>query len=107
MYSLKDVLAHGNPYGSDAKRVVARSAGDVPDVSAQWRSSDPFPVYARNVFELARTVIIWWTPAQVEHEALRMAGDAPGPSVLSEEAYAFRCIYLHLASMIAGSIHIQ
>lgn len=107
MYGLNEVLARGNPYGSDTNRIVALTAGDVPDVPAQWHPSDPFPTYARNVFQLARSVIIWWTPAQVEHEALRMASDAPGPSVLSEEAYAFRCIYLQLASMIAGSIHTQ
>ncbi len=62
--------------------------------------------YGQTVFELARNVIMWWTPARVEHEALRMAGDVEGPSVVSEEAYAFRGIYLQFASLIAQSLHV-
>ncbi len=60
-----------------------------------------FITYERNVFSLARNVIMWWTPARVEHEALRLTGDVEGSSVLSEEAYAFRAIYLRVASLIA------
>jgi hypothetical protein len=106
MHSLKGILERGNPYGSsDGRRPVALSAGDVPDSPGNWGTAygGPFLTYANNVFQLARNVIMWWTPARVEHEALRMAGDVEGPSVLSEEAYAFRAIYLQIASMIVES----
>ena len=104
MYSLVDLLAHGDPYGPTAGGIVALKAGDVPDISPQWTPASPFALYAGNVFNLARTVIMWWTPARVEHEALRMAGNESGPSVLSQEAYAFRGIYLQLATLIVESL---
>lgn len=106
MYSLKDLLER-NPYGSANDRIVALSAGDVPDLPPDWAQAagGSFGAYALQVFELARNVIVWWTPAKVEHEGLRMAGDVEGPSTLSQEAYAFRAIYLQVASMIATSVY--
>jgi hypothetical protein len=105
MYTLKELLQErGNPYGSSKDRIVAHTAGDVPDTD--WSRSEPFISYQCNAFNLVSNVIMWWTPARVEHEALRMAGDVEGPSVLSEEAHAFRGIYLKLASLIADSVHI-
>ncbi len=103
MYSLKDWLESGNPYEITGGRAVALTAGDVPEVDVH--RLDAFISYQRNSFNLARNVILWWTPPRVEHEALRMAGEVEGPSVLSEEAYAFRAIHLLLASLLADSIH--
>jgi hypothetical protein len=86
---------------------VALSAGDVPDLPGDWAQTagGSFGTYALRVFDLTRSVIMWWTPARVELEALRMAGDVEGPSVVSEEAYAFRAIYLQVASIIAQSVY--
>src|SRR5713101_5033186 len=106
MYELKDLLERrGDPYASTGGRPVALSAGDVPDLPTDWSNSGPFTSYERNVYNSARNVVMWWTPARVEHEALRMAGDVEGPSILSQEAYVFRAIYLQVASMIAQSVY--
>jgi len=104
MYTLKELLERGNPYGSEV-RILALTAGDVPDAPGQWSYGNPFTTYAKNLFNLARNVIMWWTPARIEHEALRMAGDVEGPSILSDEAYAFRGIYCQLASIRANSVY--
>jgi len=106
--SLKDLLEHpGDPYASTGGRLVALSAGNVPELPTDWSNSGPFTSYERKVFNLARNVVMWWTPARVEHEALRMAGDVEGPSILSQEAYAFRGIYMHIALQIAEWTHVQ
>jgi len=106
MHDLQNVLYKVDPYASLKGRLVALSAGDIPDVPANWSVDDPFISYERNLFGLARQVLMWWTPARIEHEALRMAGDAEGPSILSEEAYAFRAIFMHIASLITESVHV-
>lgn len=107
MYTLKELLERGNPYQSAEGGLVALSAGGVPDMPPEWAQAagGSFGSYALKVFDLARNVIMWWTPTRVEHEALRMAGDVEGPSILSQEAYAFRAIYLQVASLIAQSVY--
>jgi hypothetical protein len=105
MYSLKELLERGSPYDSTGGTAVALTAGDVPDPPGNWTNSGPFISYQRSVFNLARSVIMWWTPARVEHEALRMAGDVEGPSVLSEEAYTFRTIFMQTALLVAEWVH--
>jgi len=108
MYELKDLLQRGGDlYAPNTRRPVALSAGDVPDLPTDWSNSGPFTSYERNVYNSARNVVMWWTPARVEHEALRMAGDVEGPSILSQEAYVFRAIYMQIALLIAEWMHVQ
>jgi len=53
-----------------------------------------FVEYAEELWRQARRVLLWWTPARVEEEALRRAGDDVDTSVIAREHHLFLAIYL-------------
>ena len=77
--------------------LVARAAGDLLSEPRSHDGSsvnDDFIRYAANLLRQARRVALWWTPARVEQEALRRAGDEVEPSVIAREHHLFLAVYL-------------
>ena len=64
----------------DAQRAKLKAYAELYELELVWRQ--------------ARRVLLWWTPARVEEEALRRAGDDVDTSVIAREHHLFLAIYL-------------
>lgn len=85
-----------DPYRGGTK-LVAMGVGDLLN---QYRSNlDDLLRYGDNIWRAARSVLIWWTPARTEQEALRRAADDPAPSIIAEEVAIFTALYEEYAAV--------
>src|SRR6266446_4854255 len=94
--------AKKNPY-SDGVKLIAYSVGELHNEPRSHDGSsvnDQFVSYAESIWRAAQRVLLWWTPARVEEEALRRAGDEVESSIIAQEHHLLLGAFMHWQGLL-------
>jgi len=94
--------AEQNPYQGGVT-LIARAVRELlnePQQSAGYSQNGEFVSFAEDLWRQARRAALWWTPARVEEEGLRRAGDDVSLSTIAREHHLFSALYLRWLDML-------
>jgi hypothetical protein len=91
-----------NPYDHGVT-LIAHRIGDLYNEPRSYDGSninDQFVSHAEEIWRAAQQVLLWWTPARVEEEALRRANDEVEPSIIAREHHLLLGVFLHWQGLL-------
>jgi hypothetical protein len=94
--------ANKNPYTAGVK-LIAYGVGELLNEPRSHDGSDvneELVRYAESIWRAAQRVLLWWTPARVEEEALRRAGDEVEPSIIAQEHHLLLGVFMHWQGLL-------